>query len=125
MVARSSAKVELRALAHGICKLLWLKILLDELKFMIIEIYENELMKVYYDNKAIIAISYNPVRHNKTKHVEVYRHFIKEKIERWVHCVVNMPSSQQVVDLFTKGSFKPIFEKLVDKLGPFNVFSLA
>lgn len=92
---------------------------------MIIEIYENELMKVYYDNKAIIAISYNPVRHNKTKHVEVYRHFIKEKIERWVHCVVNMPSSQQVVDLFTKGSFKPIFEKLVDKLGPFNVFSLA
>ena len=82
-------------------------------------------MKIYYDNEVAITISHNLVHHDRTKHVEVDLHFIKEKIEDGSICVVYVPSSQQVADLSTKGSFKPVFEKLVDKLGLFNVFSPA
>ena len=39
-------------------------------------------MKLYCDNKVAISIAHNPVLHNQTKHVEVEKHFIKEKIER-------------------------------------------
>ena len=38
-------------------------------------------MKAYYDNKATISISHNPVLHDMTKHVEVDKHFIKESFK--------------------------------------------
>ena len=88
VVTRGSVEVEFRALVHGICELLWLKILLDKLKFM-----RNEPMTIYCDNEAAIAISHNLVHHNRTKHVEVDLHFIKEKIEDGSICVVYVPSS--------------------------------
>ncbi|KAH9796154.1 retrovirus-related pol polyprotein from transposon RE1 [Citrus sinensis] len=119
VVARSSAEAEFRAVAQGICELLWLKLLLGELK-----IADIQPMKLYCDNKAAIDISHNPVHHDRTKHVEVDRHFIKEKIEG-VISMTYVPTSQQTADLLTKGLVKPVFEKLVDKLGMFNVFCPA
>jgi hypothetical protein len=38
-------------------------------------------MKLYCDSKAAYDIAYNLVQHNRTKHVEFDRHFIKEKLE--------------------------------------------
>ena len=35
-------------------------------------------MQLYCDNKAAINIAHNHVHHDKTKHVEVDRHFIKK-----------------------------------------------
>lgn len=63
-VARSSAKAEFRALANGICEIVWLKRLLEELKVTF-----APLIKVYCDNKAAISIAHNPVLHDRTKHV--------------------------------------------------------
>ncbi|KAK2990953.1 hypothetical protein RJ640_002961, partial [Escallonia rubra] len=76
VVARSSAEAEFRALAHGICEGIWLRRLLSELK-----IIKSWPMKLYCDNKAAVNIAQNPVHHDRTKHVEVDRHFIKEKID--------------------------------------------
>jgi hypothetical protein len=75
MVARSSAEAEFRAMAHGICELLWLKILLKELGYDC-----NESISLYCDNKAAISIDHNPVQHDRTKHIEIDRHFIKKKL---------------------------------------------
>ena len=75
-MARSSAEAEFKAIAHGICGTLWIKRLLEELKVI------NLLhMRLYCDNKAAIAIAHNPVLHDRTKHVEVDKHFIKEKLD--------------------------------------------
>ena len=38
-------------------------------------------MKLYCDNKAMMNIGHNPIQYDGTKHVEVYHHFIKEKLE--------------------------------------------
>ena len=61
VVARSTAEAEFRAVAHGICEMLWLKLLLEELEIKI-----NLPL-----NKAAISISHNLVHHDRTKHVEV------------------------------------------------------
>ena len=82
-------------------------------------------MKLYCDNKATIDISRNPMHHDRTKHVEVDRHFIEEKIEEGVISMTYLPTTQQTTDLLTKGLVKPVFEKLVDKLRMFNAFCLA
>lgn len=120
VVARSSAEAELRAVAHGICEVLWLKILLEELKAKL-----EFPLKIYCDNKAAINISHNPVHHDRTKHVEVDRHFIKEKIEDGTVCMTYVPTSRQAADILTKGISRPLFEKLIDKLGMFNLYSPA
>ena len=76
MVARSSAESEFRVIAQGLCELLWLKIILDDLR-----IKWDGPMKLYYDNKLTINIVHNPIQHDRTKHTEIDRHFIKEKLE--------------------------------------------
>lgn len=39
------------------------------------------LMWLYYDNKAAGSIAHNPMQLDRTKHIEVDRHFIKEKLQ--------------------------------------------
>ena len=56
VVARSSAEAELRSSAQGVCELLWLKIILEDLK-----IKWEEPMRLYCDNKSAISIVHNPV----------------------------------------------------------------
>ena len=76
IVARSSAKAEFIAMAQGVCELLWMKIILDDLKIK----YEAP-MGLAFDNKSAISIAHNPVQHDRTKHVEIDRHFVKEKLD--------------------------------------------
>ncbi|MEI4902508.1 Ty1/Copia family ribonuclease HI, partial [Klebsiella pneumoniae] len=75
VVARSNAEAEFQSMAHGVCELLWLKIILEDLR-----ITWEVPMKMYSDNKSTINIAHNPVQHERTKHVEVDKHFIKEKL---------------------------------------------
>ncbi|RVX13233.1 Retrovirus-related Pol polyprotein from transposon RE1 [Vitis vinifera] len=56
VVARSSAESEFRAIAQGLCELLWLKIILDDLR-----IKWDGPMKFYCDNKSAISIAHNPI----------------------------------------------------------------
>ena len=76
VVAWSSVEAEFRAMAQGICELLWMKIILDDLKIK----YEVP-MKLFCDNKSTISIAHDPVQHDRTKHTEIDWHFIKEKLD--------------------------------------------
>ena len=76
MLALSSAEAKLRGMARGLCELLWLKRLLEE-----IGCSSQDTMNLFCDNKLEIAIAHNLVQHDCTKHVEVDWHFIKQKLE--------------------------------------------
>ncbi|CAL9029011.1 unnamed protein product, partial [Prunus brigantina] len=72
----SSAEAEYRSMVHGVCEMLWIRKLLKELGFV-----AKDAMKLYCDNQAAIDIANNPVQHDRTKHAEIDRHFINEKLE--------------------------------------------
>ena len=55
-------------------------------------------MKLYCDNKAACDIAHNPVQHDWTKHVDVDRHFIKEKLEEKLIEVPHVRSQDQLAD---------------------------
>ncbi|XP_068497756.1 uncharacterized protein [Phaseolus vulgaris] len=66
VVARSSVEEEFRAMAKGICELLSMKIILNDLKVK----YEAP-MGLVCDKKSVIIIAHNPVQHDRTKNVEI------------------------------------------------------
>ena len=80
---------------------------------------------MYCDNKAAIAIAHNPVVHDKTKHVEVNKHFIKEKIEKGLICMSYIPTVEQIADVLTKGLYKRQFKYLINKLAIEDMFKSA
>nr|GEW22889.1 putative Gag-polypeptide of LTR copia-type [Tanacetum cinerariifolium] len=80
VVALSSAEAEFRGVARGLAETLWIRKLLSEIGY-----HSTQTSKIMCDNKAAIQISKNPVQHDRTKHIEVDRHFIKEKLENGDH----------------------------------------
>ena len=76
---------------------MWIERVLKELQLI-----KNSPIQLFCDNKAAINIDHNPIHHDKTKHVEVDRHFIKEKLETGVICLVYIPTGQQTADMLTK-----------------------
>jgi hypothetical protein len=118
VVSRSSAEAEFRAMAQGICEGMWILRVLKELKI------EVELpLKLYCDNKAAISIAHNPVQHDRTKHIEIDRHFIKEKIDSGTLCLPFIPSNQQTADILTKSLGRTTFEYLISKLGMLDIYA--
>ncbi|RVX17491.1 Retrovirus-related Pol polyprotein from transposon TNT 1-94 [Vitis vinifera] len=71
------------------------------------------------------SIAKNPVHHDRTKHVEIDRHFIKEKIEEGVFKVSYTPTNCQTTDILTKALARVNFEDLTEKLGMINIYNAA
>ena len=67
-----------------------MKIILDDLKIK----YEASVGLVC-DIKSAINIAHNPVQHDRTKHVEIDRHFIKEKLHNDLIAIEYIPSRLQ------------------------------
>uniref|UniRef100_A0A803QI12 Uncharacterized protein n=1 Tax=Cannabis sativa TaxID=3483 RepID=A0A803QI12_CANSA len=116
VVSRSSAEAEFRALALGVCEGIWLKRLLSELR-----LFAGESIKMLCDSQAAISIAKNPVHHDRTKHIEIDRHFITEKIENATIQTIYTPSRLQTADVLTKALPRTVFDELVCKLGMFDI----
>ncbi|CAL2240384.1 unnamed protein product [Prunus armeniaca] len=97
VVSRFSAKAEYCKMAQGVCELLWLRRLLGDLGFE-----PQKPMDLYCDNKAATMIAHNLVQHDHTKHVEVDRHFIKEKLDAEIISFQFISSEYQLADVLIK-----------------------
>ena len=120
VVAQSSAKAQFRAMAAGVCELLWFKIIIEDLK-----VQWSKPMKLYYDNKSTIIITQNLVQHDRTKHIEIDMHFIKEKLDNGLICTPYVPTRHQLADVVTKELCSNVFNKNISKLGMEDLYSSA
>ncbi|RVW83231.1 Retrovirus-related Pol polyprotein from transposon RE1 [Vitis vinifera] len=120
VVARSSAEAEYRALAQGICEGVWIKRVLSELGQT-----SSSPILMMCDNQAAISIAKNPVHHDRTKHVEIDRHFITEKVTSETVKLNYVPTKHQTADILTKALPRPNFENLTCKLGLYDIYSPA
>ncbi|GJU01214.1 putative RNA-directed DNA polymerase [Tanacetum coccineum] len=77
---------------------------------------KEEYIWIMSDNKAAIQISKNHVQHDRTKHVEVDRHFIKEKLEARMIKLPFVKSKDQLADILTKAVGMVILHKCLNKL---------
>ena len=117
VVALSSAEAEFRSMTKGICELLWLKRLLIEIGHD-----SSSTINMFCDNKSAIQIALNLVQHDRTKHIEVDRHFIKEKLEEKMICFPYVKSEDQLADMLTKAVPRASFHSSLDKLGIRDIY---
>ena len=80
VVSRSSAKAEYKVMTYTACEMVWLNNLLIELDFR-----QHQLMPMRYDNQSTIYIAHDLVFYERTKHIEIDCHFVRDA---WMKKVV-------------------------------------
>jgi hypothetical protein len=78
-ISRSSSEAEYRALSSATCELQWIMYLLKDLNVTC-----AKLPALYCDSQSAIHIASNPVFHERTKHLEIDCHFVREKVQKGI-----------------------------------------
>jgi hypothetical protein len=117
VVSRSTAEAEYRAMSQGLCEMLWVSNLLAELKVL-----RKGPLNVWCDNKSAICMASNPVQHDRTKHVEIDRFFIKEKLDDGIIRINHVNSGGQIADCLTKGLGVKECSSACDKMGMIDIY---
>ncbi|GKD07386.1 ribonuclease H-like domain-containing protein [Tanacetum coccineum] len=102
---RRSTSAEYRGVANVVAETAWLRNLLRELR--------SPLLKatlVYCDNVSAVYMSANPVQHQRTKHIEIDIHFVRDMVTAGHARVLHVPSRFQYADIFTKGLPSALYE---------------
>jgi hypothetical protein len=88
----------------GVAEASWLRQLLQELGQPL-----QQATLVYCDNVSAVYLSTNPVQHQRTKHIEIDLHFVRERVAAGAVRVLHVPTSSQFADIFTKGLPSTVF----------------
>nr|GEX00176.1 ribonuclease H-like domain-containing protein [Tanacetum cinerariifolium] len=99
------AEAEYRGVANVVAETAWLRNLLRELHSPL-----STTTLVYCDNVSAVYLSANPVQHQRTKHIEIDIHFVRDMVQTGHIRVLHVPSRYQYADIFTKGLPTALFE---------------
>ncbi|GJW26157.1 ribonuclease H-like domain-containing protein [Tanacetum coccineum] len=110
-LSRSSAEAEYRGVANAVAETCWLRNLLRELHTPL-----STATLVYCDNVSAVYLSSNPVQHQRTKHIEIDIHFVRDLVAAGHIRVLHVPSRYQYADIFTKGLPTVLFDEFRSSL---------
>ena len=91
---------------------IWLRRLLNDF-----ELLKPVPTTIYEDNQGAIQLCKNPKFHNRTKHIDISYHFIREQVNKNAICVKYCPTESMIADIMTKPLSKPTYERFRDLLG--------
>jgi len=111
VVARSSTEAEYRAIAFAASEVSWITSLVKELRLPC-----PRPPVIFCDNISAIYLTANPVFHQRSKHIEIDYHFVREKVACGQLCVKYISSTDQIADVFTKALSSSRFAHLRSKL---------
>ena len=110
-VTRSSTEAEYVALSHATQEVVWLRRLLNDIGEK-----QDQPSVMNEDNQGAIELSKNPRFHNRTKHIDVAYHFIREKVNDKSINVKYCSTDQMLADVMTKSLPRQTFQKFRDML---------
>ncbi|KAL0319697.1 UNVERIFIED_CONTAM: Retrovirus-related Pol polyprotein from transposon RE1 [Sesamum radiatum] len=111
-VSRSSAEAEYRSMASTVCELLWISFVLRDLGVPV-----SLPIPFWCDNRAALHITANPVFHERTKHLDIDCHLVRNQFKLGFIAPSHIPGSDQVADLFTKSLPTADFVRFLSKMG--------
>lgn len=110
-VSKSSTESEYHAMSAACSEIVWLRGLLAELGFS-----QSHPTPLHADNTSAIQIAANPVYHERTKHIEVDCHYIREALDTHLISLPHISTNLQIADVFTKAMTRHRHQFLVGKL---------
>ena len=117
-ISKSSAEAEYRALSFVSSEVVWLKSLLKDFN---IDHSLPVLLKC--DNQSAIYLTKNPVFHERTKHIEIDCHYVREQVMKGVLTLQHVPSKEQLADIFTKALTQDVLNYLLSKMHITNLYA--
>ncbi|GJY82809.1 copia protein [Tanacetum coccineum] len=109
--AISTTKAEYIAMSRCCAQILWIRSQLSDYGFA----FNN--IPLYCDNRSVIALCCNNVQHSRSKHIDIYHHFIKEQVENGVVELYFMTTDYQLANIFIKALPRERFKFLLPRLG--------
>ncbi|GAB2265831.1 hypothetical protein Dimus_037849 [Dionaea muscipula] len=112
IVTLSSSEAEYVAVAAAVSHCIWLRQLLEELHLV-----QQQPTEIGVDNQSAIAIAKNPVYHDRSKHIDVRFHFLRDSVANGVVKLVYVKTQDQLADILTKPLPLHVFTRLRSMLG--------
>lgn len=97
-ISRSSAEAEYRSLPAATTKVTWMLGLFSELKVSV-----KQPMDLFCYSKAALQIAANPIFYERTKHIEIDCHFVRDKIKERKIVTHHIGTKDQQANMLTKG----------------------
>ncbi|GAU47169.1 hypothetical protein TSUD_28920 [Trifolium subterraneum] len=119
-ISRSSSEAEYRALSSASCELQWLLYLLNDL-----QVKCTRPPVLYCDSQSAIHIASNPIFHERTKHLKIDCHLVREKVQKGILKLLPISTNEQVADFLTKPLASPKFKYFLSKLNMINIFQCS
>lgn len=111
LTARSSTEAEYRALANTSQELVWLRWLISN---MGVDHLSPTIL--WCDNRSAIQIAHNDVFHERTKHIEIDCHFVRQHVLLNIVRLQSISTIDQPADIFTKTLLPGRFNLMLSKL---------
>jgi hypothetical protein len=111
-IALSTAEAEYIAACFASYEAIWLRKLLTSLSDL-----EMRATVILCDNQSCIKMIENPVFHDRSKHIEIRYHYIRDMVQRGALKLLYVSMDEQVADVLTKPLSRVKFEHFRDKLG--------
>jgi hypothetical protein len=111
-IAQSTAKAEYIVASVASREAVWLRKLLSD--FLSSELAP---IVIHCDNQSCIKLTKNPVFHDKSKHIEMRYHYVRDMVQKNVLNIQYVPTVEQTTDIFTKPLSLTKFVYFRDKLG--------
>jgi hypothetical protein len=110
-VALSSAEAELMSVCEVVKEIKWMKMFLSELGFETVT-----PITIHCDNQAAIQISENDIAHDRTKHIDIRHHFVRDEVNSNQIKLQWTSTHSQFADIFTKPLGEKIFVRFRNAL---------
>jgi hypothetical protein len=80
-----------------------------------------EKFKLFVDNQSVIALTKNPVYHERSKHIDIKYHYIRQCFEEVKLDVDHIRTDRQLADVLTKALERTRFIEMQERLGVVRV----
>ena len=111
-IALSTLEAEYMAMSDATKECIWIRQLMQDLSCE-----QKTATVIRVDNQAAIKLSLNPEFHQRSKHIDIRFHFLRDEVNKGKVIFSYIATSEQPADLLTKGLCAPAFNNCVKRIG--------